>query len=47
MNDDNLITWTATNFITIVLMGVVAFAIYGFGAKFWASRKGSAAPASA
>ena len=38
-----ILTWNVTNWITVILMAAVGFAVIGFGQKLWAKRKGSAA----
>ncbi len=39
--DENIITWDVTNWITVVLMAGIGFAILGF-AKNWYAKKHAA-----
>ena len=43
MADRAIISWNATNWITIVLMAAVGFAVVGFGMKLYQNRKAKAA----
>jgi hypothetical protein len=36
--DENIITWNFANWITIVLMAAIAFALLGFAQNWWATR---------
>lgn len=39
MTDENIVTWNVTNWITVVLMVAIGFALVGFGQKWWAARQ--------
>jgi hypothetical protein len=43
MPEDNaggvILTWNITNWITVVIMGAVGFALIGLGQKVWQNRK--------
>lgn len=41
MADENIVTFNVTNWITIVLMAAVGFAILAFVQKYVASKKGA------
>lgn len=43
MADQNVLSWTPTNWITVLLMGAVGLAIVGAGARIWQQRKQAAA----
>jgi predicted cobalt transporter CbtA len=36
--DENIITWNVTNWITVVLMVAIGFALLGFAQNWWASK---------
>ena len=38
MADENIITWNATNWLTIVLMAAIGFAILGMAQKYFQKR---------
>ncbi len=44
-NGGVILTWNATNWITIVLMAAVGFAVIGLGQKIYQQRKGQPAAA--
>jgi predicted cobalt transporter CbtA len=39
--DENIITWNVTNWITVVLMVAIGFALLGFAQNWWASKQGT------
>lgn len=39
--DENIITWNFTNWITVVLMVAIGFALVGFAQNWWATRQSS------
>jgi hypothetical protein len=41
MADDTIITWSVANWITVILMAAVGFAILGFAMKAYQNRKGA------
>jgi len=41
--NENIITWNVANWITVVLMAAIGFALLGAGQKFYAARQGGAA----
>lgn len=36
--DQNVITWNITNWITVVLMAAIGFALFGLGQKYYQSK---------
>jgi hypothetical protein len=41
--DEAIVTWNVTNWITVVLMVAIAFAVAGWLQSLWVSRQQSAA----
>jgi hypothetical protein len=41
-NGGVILTWNATNWITIVLMAAAGFAVIGLGQKIWQKRTAAA-----
>jgi len=39
MNGETIISWTPANWITVLLMVGLGFAILGFGAKVWQAKQ--------
>lgn len=39
MAEETIITWSAANWITVILMAAVGFAILGFAMKVWQKRQ--------
>jgi hypothetical protein len=37
--DEKILTWNATNWITVVLMAAVGFTFLGFVQKWWAAKQ--------
>lgn len=42
MSDDTLLSWNVANWITVLLMVVLGFALLGMISKIWKQRKGAA-----
>jgi hypothetical protein len=40
-----ILTWNATNWVTVTLMAAVGFVLIGLGQKVWANRKSQQAAA--
>jgi hypothetical protein len=40
--DENILTFNFTNWITIVIMAALGFALLGWGQRAWAKRQGAA-----
>lgn len=40
--DESILTWNVTNWITVILMAAIGFALLGLGQKLYASRKADA-----
>jgi hypothetical protein len=40
--DENIVTWNVTNWITVVLMVAIGFALLGFVQNWWANRQAAA-----
>jgi hypothetical protein len=38
--NDNIITWNVTNWITVILMAAIGFALLGLGQNLWQSKFG-------
>jgi hypothetical protein len=38
--NENILTWNVTNWITVILMAAIGFALIGVGTKFYQSRMG-------
>ena len=38
--DENIVTWNVTNWITVVLMVEIGFAMLGFAQNWYAKRQG-------
>jgi hypothetical protein len=47
MAEETILSWNAANWVTILLMVFLGFAILGMVAKMIAQRNGAAAPAAA
>lgn len=43
MAEEAIITWTFANWVTVILMAAVGFAILGFGMKLYQQKAGAAA----
>ncbi len=43
MAEDTLLTWTPANWITVLLMVILGFAVIGMVAKLWQRKQGVAA----
>jgi ABC-type antimicrobial peptide transport system permease subunit len=41
LDDGNIITWNVANWVTVVLMAAIAFAIIGVAQKAYVARKAS------
>lgn len=41
MAEDTILTWNVPNWITVLLMVVLGFAVLGMIAKIWQQRKGA------
>jgi len=41
MADTTIISWNATNWVTVVLMAAVGFGVLAVVMKLWAKRKGA------
>lgn len=39
--DDNILSWNVANWVTVILMVVLGFAILGMVAKIWRQKKGA------
>ncbi len=39
--DDNIVTWDVTNWITIVIMAGIGFALFGFVRNWYAKKQKS------
>jgi hypothetical protein len=39
--DENILTFNFTNWITIVIMAALGFALLGWGQRAWAKRQGA------
>jgi hypothetical protein len=37
--EETIITWSFANWVTVVLMAMVAFGIWGFALKVWQKRQ--------
>jgi hypothetical protein len=37
--DENIVTWNVTNWITVVLMVALGYALIGWGQAVWAKRQ--------
>lgn len=37
--NDNIISWTFANWVSVILMAAVGFAILGFAQKLWQSNQ--------
>jgi hypothetical protein len=37
--DENIVTWNVTNWITVVLMVALGYALIGWGQTLWAKRQ--------
>jgi hypothetical protein len=42
MAEDTILSWNVPNWITVLLMVVLGFALMGMIAKIWKSRRGAA-----
>lgn len=45
--DGTILSWNFTNWITVVLMAAVGFALLGVGMKLWQKRQGGTMAAAA
>lgn len=43
MAEDTILSWNVPNWITVILMVVLGFAIIGMVAKIWKQKRGAAA----
>lgn len=43
MADETILSWTPANWITVVIMVVLGFAVIGMVAKLWQRKQGQAA----
>ena len=39
--EETVLTWSFANWITVILMAGIGFAVVGLGMKAWQSRKGA------
>lgn len=37
--EENILTWSVTNWITVVLMGAVGFFLVGLASKWWTQHR--------
>jgi hypothetical protein len=37
--DENIVTWNVTNWVTVVIMVGIGFALIGWGQSVWAKRQ--------
>lgn len=42
MAEETIISWNVANWVTIILMAAVGFALLGLGMKLYSNRKGKA-----
>jgi hypothetical protein len=42
MAEESIITWNFANWLTVIIMAALGFAIVGFGVKVYQKRKGAA-----
>lgn len=38
MAEETVLTWSVANWVTVILMAAIGFAIVGLGVKFWNGR---------
>jgi hypothetical protein len=38
--NENILTWNVTNWVTVILMAAIGFALLGMGAKLYQSKMG-------
>jgi hypothetical protein len=43
MAEDTILSWNVANWVTVILMVVLGFALLGMAAKIWQQRKGASA----